>query len=82
MKDKELRRILWESGIISTDQKGDTIRYFGSPPSRHSSCAIREKTHDQEKRIQDQQDQIDFILKHLNIDIEKFKGYVKKELDK
>lgn len=30
-------------------------------------------------KIQDQQEQIDFILKHLNIDIEKFEGYVKKD---
>ena len=87
MKDKELRRILWESGIIGIDKKGDTIRYFGShaqsrKPNPPSICIIREKIHDQERQIQDQQEQIDFILKHLNIDIEKFEGYVKKELDK
>jgi len=44
--------------------------------------SIGSKLQEVKDKLQDQQEQIDFILKHLNIDIEKFKGYVKKELDK
>jgi phage terminase large subunit-like protein len=86
MKDKELREILNYSDLINIDNKG-RLRMDNSYGVRPSSglglsYTIREKIHDQEKRIQDQQEQIDFILKHLNIDIEKFEGYVKKKLDK
>lgn len=86
MKDKELREILNKSDLIYIDNQGRLHRdhNFGVRPSSAwgVSYTIREKIHDQEKRIQDQQEQIDFILKHLNIDIEKFEGYVKKELSK
>ncbi len=86
MKDKELRKILNYSDIIDIDEKGCLHQDFsyGVRPSSGLglSFTIREKIHDQERQIQDQQKQIDFILKHLNIDIKKFEGYVKKELDK
>jgi hypothetical protein len=62
MKDKELREILTYSDLIDIDNHG----------------RLREKIHAQEKQIQDQQKQIDFMLKHLNLDIEKFEGYVEK----
>jgi hypothetical protein len=74
MKDKELRNLLDEEGFIHSSYNHSHI----------SSRAIGIKSELQEvkDKLQDQQNQIDFILKHLNIDIEKFKGYVKKELDK
>lgn len=88
MKDKELREILESSDLINIDNKGclhrdDSYISVTQPISTWGvSYTIRDKIHDQERQIQDQQEQIDFILKHLNIDIEKFEGYVKKELDK
>ena len=88
MKDKELREILESSDLIYTDNKGrlrrdDSYTSVNRPISTWGvNYTIRDKIHDQERQIQDQQEQIDFILKHLNIDIEKFEGYVKKELSK
>lgn len=84
MKDKELREILDKSNLINIDNKGrlhrdDSYISVMRPISTWGvNYTIRDKIHDQEKKIQDQQEQIDFILKHLNIDIEKFEGYVKK----
>ena len=83
MKDKELREILNKSNLINIDNQGRLHRDHGYGVQAWGvSYTIRDKIHDQEKRIQDQQEQINFILKHLNIDIEKYEGYVKKELDK
>jgi hypothetical protein len=85
MKDKELRKILNYSDLINIDNQG-RLRVDNSYGVRPSSgllnFTIREKILDQEKRIQDQQKQIDFILNHLNLNIEKFKGYVEKKIDK
>jgi len=84
MKDKELREILNYSDLINIDNQG-RLRVDNSYGVRPSSglgfnFTIREKILDQEKRIQDQQEQIDFILNHLNLNIEKFEGYVEKSL--
>jgi|11_taG_2_1085331.scaffolds.fasta_scaffold65872_1 hypothetical protein len=86
MKDKELRQILNYSDLIKINNQG-RLRVDNSYGVRPSSglglnFTIREKILDQEKRIQDQQKQIDFILNHLNLNIEKFKGYVEKKIDK
>lgn len=75
MKDKELRNLLDKEGFIYTHSPCVKIGSRGM-------WSIGNKLQRIEDKLQDQQDQIDFILKHLNIDIEKFKGYVKKELDK
>jgi hypothetical protein len=86
MKDKELREILNYSDLINIDNRG-RLRVDNSYGVRPSSglglnFTIREKILDQERRIQDQQEQINFILNHLNLNIEKFKGYVEKKIDK
>jgi hypothetical protein len=72
MKDKELRELLDEEGFI----------YF-CPTSgivKHRTFGLKSKLQEIEDRlqcqIQDQQEQINFILNHLNLDIKKFKGYV------
>jgi hypothetical protein len=76
MKDKELRNLLDEEGFIYTKRCND------SHISSRGMWSIGSKLQEVKDKLQDQQEQIDFILKHLNIDIEKFEGYVKKKLDK
>jgi hypothetical protein len=71
MKDKELRNLLDKEGFICTYSPYAKIGSKGM-------WSIGSKLQRIEDKLQDQQEQIDFILKHLNIDIEKFKGYVKK----
>ena len=75
MKDKELRKLLDEEGFIYSNSSYDITKSRGP-------WSIGSKLQRIKDKLQDQQEQIDFILKHLNIDIEKFEGYVKKELDK
>jgi hypothetical protein len=68
MKDKELRQLLNKEGFIySCPHSGIvTQKTFG----------LKSKLQEIEDKLQDQQEQIDFILNHLNLDIKKFKGYV------
>ena len=77
MKDKELRSILNKEGFICMyDRLGHNPRKVRGP------SAVKGKIKYLERTIDDQQEQINFILNHLNLDIEKFKGYVEKKLDK
>jgi len=75
MKDKELRNLLDEEGFIYSKRYNHS--HISSNP-----IGIKVELQEVKDKLQDQQKQIDFILKHLNIDIEKYEGYVKKELDK
>lgn len=72
MKDKELRNLLDEEGFIYS--KRYNHNHISSNP-----IGIKVELQEVKNKLQDQQEQIDFILKHLNIDIEKFEGYVKKD---
>jgi len=75
MKDKELRNLLDEEGFIYSKRYNHS--HISSNP-----IGIKVELQEVKDKLQDQQEQIDFIIKHLNIEIEKFEGYVKKELDK
>lgn len=75
MKDKELRNLLDEEGFIYSKRYNHS--HISSNP-----IGIKVELQEVKDKLQDQQEQIDFILKHLNIDIEKYEGYIKKELDK
>lgn len=78
MKDKELRQILNKEGFICSYDYG----LFHLPRKVRGPSALRGKIEYLERTIDDQQKQIDFILNHLNLDIEKFQGYVETKLDK
>lgn len=87
MKDKELRQILIKSDLISVDKKGIIKKFFweDDDPSSFSwriTTSLPLKIKKMENKIKDQQEKLDFILNHLNLDIEKFEGYVEKKLDK
>ena len=75
MKDKELRNLLDEEGFIYSKR-------YNHYHISSRAIGIKSELQEVKGKLQDQQEQIDFILKHLNIDIQKFEGYVKKELDK
>ena len=85
MKDKELRRILIKSELISVDKKGVIEKFFweDDDPNNFSwkiTTSLPFKIKKMESKIKDQQDKLNFILNHLNLDIEKFEGYVEKSL--
>ncbi len=85
MKDKELRKVLIQSDLIDTDKKGNIFEHFweDNDPSTlpwKTGTRLPIKIKKMEKKIKDQQDKLDFILNHLNLDIEKFEGYVEKSL--
>jgi len=78
MKDKELRQILNKEGFICRYDYG----LFGFGRKVNGPSALRGKIEYLERTIKDQEEQINFILNHLNLNIKKFKGYVKKKIDK
>jgi hypothetical protein len=76
MKDKELRQILNKEGFICMYDYG-----LGHNPRKvRGPSAVKGKIEYLERTIDDQQEQINFMLNHLNLDIKKFKGYVEKSL--
>ncbi len=74
MKDKKLRELLNEEGFIYSCPHHGII----TP----KTIGLKGRIRYLEKVVNDQQEQIKFILNHLNLDIEKFKGYVEKKLDR
>ena len=72
MKDKKLRELLDKEGFIGSNAHG----LFGEVYSMNGPASVKGKIEYLERAIDDQQEQINFILNHLNLDIKKFKGYV------
>lgn len=75
MKDKELRQILNKEGFIGSHAYGP----FGEVYDINGPNSVKGKIKYLEKVVDDQQEQINFILNHLNLEIKKFKGYVEKK---
>jgi hypothetical protein len=71
MKDKKLRELLDEEGFIYSCPHSGIVT--------QKTIGLKDRIRYLEKVVDDQQEQIDFILNHLNLDIEKFKGYVEKK---
>ena len=78
MKDKKLRELLDKEGFIGSNAYG----LFGEVYDINGPASVKGRIRYLEKVVDDQQEQIDFILNHLNLDIEKFQGYVETKLDK
>jgi len=69
MKDKELRNLLDEEGFIYSKRYNHS--HISSNP-----IGIKVELQEVKNKLQDQQEQIDFILNNLNLKIKKYKGYV------
>jgi hypothetical protein len=87
MKDKELRQILIKSDLISVDKEGIIEKFFWEDDDPNNfpwkiTTSLPFKIKKMGNKIKDQQDKLDFILNHLNLNIEKFQGYVETKLDK
>lgn len=74
MKDKKLRELLDEEGFIHFFPHSGIVT--------QKTIGLKDKIRYLKEVVDDQQEQINFILNHLNLDIEKFKGYVETKLDK